>query len=511
MAAALPATARTRDAEPAATPPPATATGCEEHEAWVPGDAAAVAARLPKGYTAFTDPSGAPLVFARAERCDALTADGRTEPITLADWGVVIDTPDGMGCATGTSPEKGDVPPICAWYVLGLASDDERVVDWLRGITPSFPAAHDAGLTYQLGPADGAGGTPFHFASRDFTLDDVSSFRPAELSLRGGYWFDTPQGTVKLVVSTDDLTPGHAESVVHAPAGSQLAQLMGATERTTPPAYQEFGVIRIGHGVLRKQLLGTALPGEALDRFDGSCSVQGDVRFTPPATNSQAPTDYAYDAKGTCNGTLNGRRLSNVPVTLAQAGHADASCQHALAFPPSSGAVTFPGGTRLPYTLDFTSELTENDGTVYGTRSGWATMHSTFLTQRSSPTVVTDCAGTGTAKAPMDLSFTTRSPLVSSRPAPAAGQPAAAPGSSRRALRLTVTPRQARAGRRTRFSFRVTPAARATVWFAGRRVRTGPDGRATLAQRLAGRAGPRRARATRHGFRAATATIVVHR
>ena len=77
-AVALPATARTRDAEPATTPPPITATGCEEHEAWVTGDAAAVAAQLPKGYTAFTDPSGAPLVFARAERCPALTACATT-------------------------------------------------------------------------------------------------------------------------------------------------------------------------------------------------------------------------------------------------------------------------------------------------------------------------------------------------------------------------------------------------------------------------------------------------
>src|SRR4051794_7569739 len=286
-AAVLPATARTRDADPATAPAPVTATGCEEHEAWVPGDAAAVAARLPKRYKAYVDASGAPLVFARAERCDALSADGRSAPVTVADWGVVIDTPDGMGCATGANPDKGDVPPICNWYVLGLVSDDQRVVDWLRGATPEFPAAREDGLAYHLGAADGTGATPFHFASRDFTLDDTSSFSPATLSLRGGYWFDTPQGTVKLAVSTDDLTPGNAASTVRAPAGSELAKLMGATERTTPPAYQSFGVIRIGHGVERKQLLGAALPGEDVDRFDGSCSVQGDVHFTPPATNNQ--------------------------------------------------------------------------------------------------------------------------------------------------------------------------------------------------------------------------------
>jgi sugar lactone lactonase YvrE len=62
------------------------------------------------------------------------------------------------------------------------------------------------------------------------------------------------------------------------------------------------------------------------------------------------------------------------------------------------------------------------------------------------------------------------------------------PDAIRRRLRVTVSPRSARAGRRTRFAFRVTaagrPVARARVYFAGRRLRTNRRGRATAVRTL---------------------------
>src|SRR4051794_1284397 len=369
--------------------PPLAATGCEEHQAWVDGDPAAVAARLPRTYTPVMD-GDRPLLFVRAQRCEAV--DGASA--TVASWGVVVETPDGGGCAGGVplaGPLKSDVPPACNWYTLGLLTDDGRLVDWLRRDTPTVPAEHVASLLFQPGPADASGRSPFHFAAPGFTLDDLASVRPGEIALRGAYWFATPQGTVRMGISTDDLTGGQAESVVHADGSSELAQLMGAASRRSVAPYDGFGVIRAKHAVLRKQLIGPALPGERLDAFAGSCSLQGDVTFTPPATNNQAPTFYTYDATGTCTGALNGRSLQDGPVRLAQSGPAGASRLHAQAFPPSTAVLTFPDGTALDYTLDFTSKATENDGTAYGTRSGSATMHSTFFTQRSSPTVVTDC------------------------------------------------------------------------------------------------------------------------
>src|SRR2546423_3166206 len=138
IAAAALATVGPAGAQNAATTPePIAGTGCEEHEAWVDGDAAAVAARLPKRYTAFTDANGAPLVFARAMRCQAENVGGQAAPVTIADWGVVIDTPDGMGCGSGT---------------------------------PSFPAEYVPDLVYRLGAADGSGQTPFHFVAPGWTI-----------------------------------------------------------------------------------------------------------------------------------------------------------------------------------------------------------------------------------------------------------------------------------------------------------------------------------------------------
>lgn len=95
------------------------------------------------------------------------------------------------------------------------------------------------------------------------------------------------------------------------------------------------------------------------------------------------------------------------------------------------------------------------------------------------------------------------------------GEQIVAPAFARARLRLTVSPARATTGRRTRFRFRVTSrsagtAARAsrgaTVRFAGRTVRTGADGRATLTLRLR-RAGRHTARASRSGERGDSATV----
>lgn len=420
LASAVPAQADTRAGRTVAQAPVA-AVGCEEHEAWVDGDPSAVATLLPKPYTPVMDGNGKPLVFARAEHCAAATVAGRTAPATIADWGVVVNSPDGVGCASGApllGTVKGDIPPICNWYTASLVSDNRRIVGWLRRNTPSAPAVYVPHLTYRVGPADALGRTPFHFAAparspSPFSIDDVSSFRAGQISLRGGYWFAIPHGTVKMLVSTDDLTTGPADTVLQAAAGSPLAHLMGATRRTSVAPYDEFGVIRVGHGVLRKQLFAPAWPRERLHRFSGSCSVEGEVTFSPPATNVQTPTVYTYDAVGSCTGRLDGRSLSGVPIHLRTAGHSYASCLQAMSFPPGAGAVVFPGNVRLAYTLDFTTTATELDGTLYGTRSGQASDRGTFLTQRTGPTTPLECGTTGVRKAPMDMSFSTQQDLVS--------------------------------------------------------------------------------------------------
>jgi hypothetical protein len=461
------------------------AADCVEHQAFVDGDDAAVAARLPKRYTPIRDGAGGPpLVFARALHCEHATIDGQSGPATLASIGVVIDSPDGVGCGSGipgAGGATGTQPPLCNWYTLFWLSDSRRMVEWLRGGTPGVRATYAPNLVFKPGDS-------FHFeAPGQYSIDDVSHERPGQIAVRGGYWTDTPQGTVKLAISSDDLSGGDASGTVRAPSGSEMAALMGAPARDYATAYAGFSALRIGHGSYRKQLL---WPARNTDSFDGSCSLQGQVRFDPPATNTQQPLTSSYDADGTCTGKLNGRAVSDVPVKLQNSGHAFAACTRAQTTEPWVGTLSFANGTRIGYTLDFTSISTELTGTIYGDRSGYADARATFATQRTPPDVTARCAGEGVKETPMDLTVTTKAPLVSDRPR----------------LNLSVKPRVVRVGRRTVFRF--TAPGGSQIRFAGRQATTGSGGRAKIVATLR-HAGLRRATAKKPGFVAAKATVRV--
>jgi polyvinyl alcohol dehydrogenase (cytochrome) len=98
-----------------------------------------------------------------------------------------------------------------------------------------------------------------------------------------------------------------------------------------------------------------------------------------------------------------------------------------------------------------------------------------------------------------------------SGPARQSAPPGSAASGSRRSARiaLSVTPRHARPGRRTRFRFRArtgtVPVAGALIQFAGRRVHTRANGRVTIVARV--KRGAHRARATKRGLRPAVATV----
>jgi hypothetical protein len=106
-------------------------------------------------------------------------------------------------------------------------------------------------------------------------------------------------------------------------------------------------------------------------------------------------------------------------------------------------------------------------------------------------------------------------PGTGSAPAGASGDSTFAPSSGTaarpRALRLTVAPRRVVRGRATRVRFLVRDAAGvaqrgAQVRFAGRRLRTDARGRASL-RYVARRRGPITVRATKPGFREASALL----
>jgi hypothetical protein len=515
----------------ASAPATATAMGfavadrCDHHQAYVAGDESAVAGRLPDRYTPVRDRgSGGPVLFVRAIRCPAVTIGDATVPVTMASFGVVVESPDGRGCLSG-APVAGTVigaqPPACNWYALAWQADHRRVADWLRDGTPGFPALHATGLAYTLGAFEpGAGGTPFSFEAppsspAPFRMEGVGRERPGQLPIRGGYWHDTPQGIVKLAFSTEDMTSGDADGTVSAPPGSELARLMGATERPFLAPYSFFAAERWERAVYRKQIV---TPGPRSESFAGSCSLQGDVTFSPPASNTPGPLEYAYTASGTCSGRLGGRQVADVPVTLTQQrGHSYGSCTRAQTTSPGRGALAFAGGETIRYTLDFTTVATEVDMTWYGERSGTAAAHGTFRTARTSGDVAARCRTTGVSRIPMDTTLTTQTPLVSDR---TAGGGQAGPDSSRsrrapraRRLRVAVVPRTAKSGRRTRFVIRARsasgrPLAGVAVRFAGRRARTGRAGTARITATVR-RRGLRPVRATRRGFRPGRVSVRV--
>src|SRR4051794_20189732 len=366
---------------------------CQEHQAFLQGDSGAVAARLPKRYTALEDPAtGAPVLFARAVSCQAVTADGRTAPAMFASYGIVINSPDGSGCASGApavGSARGDAPPLCHWYTLAWLTNDDRLMDLLRGGTPSFPVYKVPGLTFRLGDVDPAhGGAPLHAevpapSPSAFSMDDVSRPRPGTLSVRGSYWNDTPTGAVRVRFSTEDIPSGDAPGTVKTPAGSELAKLMGASERPyLQGPYAAIAAEHWDHGSYRKQL---ERANDAGDGFEGSCSVKGTVSFKPGAVTESRDLTYDYPAEGTCTGTLNGTKLTNAAVKLHHHGTALGGCARAYTTAPGQGAITFPGGTAIDYTLDFSFVGTDGDLTVYGSRAGLASGHGTFLTDRTAP------------------------------------------------------------------------------------------------------------------------------
>ncbi|HEX2085368.1 MAG TPA: hypothetical protein VHF89_06775 [Solirubrobacteraceae bacterium] len=433
LAAAAPAAAA------AAGPSFASGTGCEEQQAWVEGDEGAVEAHLPDGYEPVRAGSGAPLLFVRALSCAGVSLDGGpADPAVVAGYGVVVESPDGLGCGSGTpviGPHR-EGPPICNWYPLRTLTDDRRLARWFGD---QLAAAHVPGLVFDWRDLDPArGGAPGHVRAPGWAIDTLTRERPGELGVRGGYWAETRGGTFKLAVSTDELISSGGSATVTAEPGSELATLLGAPQRSAVPPYDAFTAQRFDHGVYRQQWLA---PAAGARSFEGSCTTEGDVTFAPPARNEPQQLVYDYVATGTCTGTLDGREIEDAPVTVRHSGPAEGGCESAQTTAPGRGALTFGNGTSIGYTLDFRFTATEGTAMLYGDRAGTAHAQASFLTPRSSPGIALQCGGEGVRRAPMDASFTTHRPLVSQpeprrRRRPAARRPR---GRGRQAARVEAT------------------------------------------------------------------------
>ena len=151
-----------------------------------------------------------------------------------------------------------------------------------------------------------------------------------------------------------------------------------------------------------------------VDSFDGSCSLQGTVNFSPPATNTQQSLDVAYDATGNCSGTLDGTSVSNAPVTAYNAArNVDGSCLRADTTEPGRGYLEFADGTTIGFTSEFHFVGADGVFELQGQRSGTAHGIGNFLTQRTPPDIAMQCAGSGVPEAPLDVYVATESPLTS--------------------------------------------------------------------------------------------------
>lgn len=148
--------------------------------------------------------------------------------------------------------------------------------------------------------------------------------------------------------------------------------------------------------------------------FAGSCSLKGTVTFDPGATLLTQPLAYGFKGEGTCTGTLNGAEVKDVSVQVQQYGRSEGSCANAHTTEPGNGRWTFPDGSVLTYTLEFTYELPETDFAFYGSRSGQAHGTGTFRTDRTPPDTTSKCATPeGVTEIPMDINLSTDTPLVS--------------------------------------------------------------------------------------------------
>jgi hypothetical protein len=261
-------------------------------------------------------------------------------------------------------------------------------------------------------------------------------------------------------------------------------------------------------------------PAPGAHSFAGSCATKGDATFTPPAGDIPAPLAYAYEGPGTCTGTLDGRELRDVAVTMRHSGRAEGSCNGARTVAPGRGTLTFADGTVIGYTLEFASTGTEVDARFFGERSGEAPGHGTFKNDRTPSDVGAQCAQGTAARVPLDFALETESPLVSDPPRGGgdAGGGAGSPGGGApraRRLRVAVTPARVRAGRRTRFAIRVLtgdhrPVRGALVTLAGRRTRTDATGRARLVATVR-RSGRVVARASKAGFASGRVAVTARR
>ena len=146
--------------------------------------------------------------------------------------------------------------------------------------------------------------------------------------------------------------------------------------------------------------------------FEGTCSLEGTVTFSPGATFVQQVLTLDSRLSGTCSGTLDGGSVSDAPVQMHNSGQSSGSCAHAETLGPGPGTLTFVDGPTIHYTFEFNWVGTDGVTRYFGRRSGFALSHGTFRNPGLSGEGA-DCAGAGVTETGITINLATESPLVS--------------------------------------------------------------------------------------------------
>lgn len=151
--------------------------------------------------------------------------------------------------------------------------------------------------------------------------------------------------------------------------------------------------------------LGATAPAASAETatFSGTCAITGVSTFDPPLTGTHQTINYDFKSgppadgaqDGTkCSGTLNGKSVTDVPVTAAVAGQGDLSCSSGESLAPGQGAIVFPDGSTFDFDFTFMAIATEVDFEAAFANGTSTTGHASFA-HYAPPTSVFDCSPAG--------------------------------------------------------------------------------------------------------------------
>lgn len=234
---------------------------CHEIVALVNVPKGPVRERVPAEYTLYEETPGQATLYLRGSKCAAVDLSGKKVPTYMANFGVVIESPDHSGCMSHGARDfgfewfNGDLVKYCTFYPFTLATDNREFAKWLwAGGTSDYPVDLTRDWEWDLRPGLLPGQYEFRFrvgGSTPFELEGSGVEREGAIPLQITYWFTTGDNKVVKLFAENDLKLGHATGEVRTPAGSDLAQLLGATSTSFASA---FGLNYFEAAVLTKEV-----------------------------------------------------------------------------------------------------------------------------------------------------------------------------------------------------------------------------------------------------------------